>query len=245
MNQRLKDMIVKSHIYRFRMIDDIIHARLDTYDIHCKNLKLIHQPDNDLNIVNRIRGDSIRSYKNHLLSINSILCLAAEYGGMDAIMSHYQAEKYAILIEHANCAQDLSAICDEFLYQYLHPKNRSQAYSHFTVSEAVNYYIARNFMHTIDIQQIADELHFSREHLSRVYKSETGRTISEKVIQIRLEEAKQFLIHTQMTITEIAMAVGFNSSQYFSKVFKRYIEMTPSQYRKAQKLNKNRENSTY
>lgn len=224
--------ITSSHVYRREMIDDIVHARIETHQKHCEYLLKVHQPDNHLGIINRIKGQTIRSYKNHLLSLNSIFCLAAEYGGMDDVMSHYQAEKYAIIIENASTKEQLDQICEEYIYTYLDPKNRAIFKGNISLSEAVDRYIRQEFMNKIDVKQIADHFFVSREHLSRTYKAETGMTVNEKITDIRLKEAKRFLTQSQLAITEIALIVGFNSSQYFSTIFKERVGQTPTEFRK-------------
>lgn len=227
-----KEKVIRdSHIYRFQLLEDIKNAEIGKLEYHQKQTKLFHNPSNQLGIYNRIKGDPLRSTKNHSLSMNSMCCLAAEYGGMDSIMSHYQAEKYAILIEEAESAQKLNKVYDEFLYEYLHPKNRPVKNEKLPLSEKIDLYIGREFMNDINVQSIADQFFLSREHISRIYKKETNSTINNKIEEVRIEEAKRFLIDTTMTITEIALRVGFNSSQYFSNVFKRLTGFTPTEYK--------------
>ncbi len=48
---------------------------------------------------------------------------------------------------------------------------------------------------------------------------------------LRIGKAKEMLWNTDKSITEIAMSIGFNSSQYFSRVFKNYVGVTPGEYR--------------
>lgn len=127
-------------------------------------------------------------------------CLAAESGGMDVNMSHYLAEKYDILIEEAEIVEKLSVIYDEFLYEYLQPKNRPNKDEKLPLSEQINRYIEQEFMSNITIQSITDKFFLSREHLSRLYKNETNYTISRKITEVRIKEAKKFLLDTTMTV---------------------------------------------
>lgn len=227
-----------SHAYRRELIEDIVNANIKNYDNHKKQARYYYKSTDVLGIVNRIKGDSLRSIKNHSLSMNSMCCLAAEIGGMDAVMSHYQAEKYAILIEEASSEASLLKISDDFLYQYLSPYNRDFSNEYLPLSERVDVYISQNFMNDITVQSIAEKFFLSREHISRIYKKETGNTINQKILEVRVEETKRFLSETQMTVTEIALTVGFNSSQYFSKVFKRLTGLVPTEYREKKNITK-------
>lgn len=159
----------------------------------------------------------------------------AEYGGMDAVLSHYLAEKYAILIEEAKSIGQLENILQEFIYEYLNPNNRPDYNELIPIDKRIDYYIENNFMSDLNVQEIADYFNFSREYLSRSYKKATGKTIQDKLEATRIEEGKRFLQESSLSITEIALLIGYNSSQYFAKVFKKATGHSPSDYRKALK----------
>lgn len=229
-----KEQVIRDgHAYRFELLQDITNGNIETLDYHKQKAKDFYSPFNQLGIVNRIKGDPLRSAKNHSLSMNSMCCLAAEYGGMDVNMSHYQAEKYAILIEEADTEKKLSEIFDEILQEYLDPKKRPNKDKQLPLSKQIDSYIVQEFMNDITVQSITDKFYLSREHLSRLYKKETNKTINGKITEVRIKEAKKFLSDTTMTVTEIALQVGFSSSQYFSKVFKRLTGMTATEYRES------------
>lgn len=62
--------------------------------------------DEQLNILNRVPNNKVRSYKNILLSHNTLYSYAAEKGGLSAWQCHFISEKYAIMIEHAETRYD-------------------------------------------------------------------------------------------------------------------------------------------
>ncbi|MEY8370388.1 helix-turn-helix transcriptional regulator [Aerococcaceae bacterium 50-4] len=224
--------IKEGHEYRRELMDDIRKCRNDKLKYHIEKIGIYSGNDDKLGIINRIQGDELRSHKNHMLSINSMCCLAAEFGGLSDITSHYLAEKYAILIEESRNRKQLISIMNEFLSVYLDPLKRDVFDEGIAFEEKVNRIIGRKFMENISVQSIADEFYFSREHVSRMYKLKTGQTINDKIIEVRIREAALFLRQTTMTITEIAITVGFHSSQYFSRVFKKSMDLTPSEYRR-------------
>ncbi|WP_211227854.1 AraC family transcriptional regulator [Spirochaeta cellobiosiphila] len=81
------------------------------------------------------------------------------------------------------------------------------------------------------IEIIADKLGKSSTYISHVYKTHTGYTILEKIIEVRMQEARKLLENSEKTVTEIAEETGFSSSSYFFKVFKKIHGATPSAYR--------------
>lgn len=80
-----------------------------------------------------------------------------------------------------------------------------------------------------DIGQIAS-LH--PRYLCTVFKLVTGCTINEYLREIRIEQAKRLLLYTTLSITDIALETGFDSSQYFSRVFKKMNGAEPRTFRK-------------
>lgn len=82
----------------------------------------------------------------------------------------------------------------------------------------------------ITIQQIADELHLSAGHLSRVYSRTTGMTLEEYLIRQRVELAKRMLLDPRLNVAEVAERCGFCNPAYFASVFRKYVHSTPREF---------------
>lgn len=82
------------------------------------------------------------------------------------------------------------------------------------------------------LDSIAEEVGLSSAYVGKLYKRYTLKSISESILELRLEEAKKLLREApKMTVTEIAEYTGFSTNSYFSKVFHKKIGMTPNEYR--------------
>ncbi len=92
--------------------------------------------------------------------------------------------------------------------------------------------IQRQFRESIRLKSLALELSVSESYLSRCFKKETGHTLSEYVLKLRIDEAKQILTKTDASVHDIAIAVGFNYQNHFASVFKKYTGKSPLEYRK-------------
>ena len=92
--------------------------------------------------------------------------------------------------------------------------------------------IQNHYTDTLQISDLAKAAGFSLEHFCRVFKSITGKTPNEYILSCRMEHAEYLLSHTSYNISEVALACGFNDINYFSKYFKKFHLVTPSQYRK-------------
>lgn len=93
-------------------------------------------------------------------------------------------------------------------------------------------YILKNHPGKITLGQIAWHLGKGEEHLSRVFKHETGQTVFEFVRLVRVEHAKTLLQDGSKSLTDIAGETGFASLAFFSRTFKQVAGLAPSEYRK-------------
>lgn len=86
----------------------------------------------------------------------------------------------------------------------------------------------------LSLADIASEVDFSRERLSRLFHETLGITFSEYLIQVRLASAHQLLKDTDLPITEIAYESGFQSLSQFNRNFAKFEGQSPREFRKAQ-----------
>lgn len=80
---------------------------------------------------------------------------------------------------------------------------------------------------------IASKMNLSQRQLNRKIKSVTGIDTSSLIRELRIAKAKELLCSSDIPVTEIGEKCGFDSSSYFSKIFKQHTKLTPSEYRKA------------
>lgn len=98
---------------------------------------------------------------------------------------------------------------------------------------SVRRYVMRNYASDITTERICKEFHGSRSGFSHTFKKETGKSFREYLTEVRLSHAKRLLKYSNLTVTEIALSVGFNDANYFSNVFKKYLGTSPTAYRKS------------
>ena len=110
--------------------------------------------------------------------------------------------------------------------------NHTQSRNQITKLKNVLTYIRDNYCSQITLEELAEIAEMSPRYFCRAFSSITGRTPIAYLNYYRIECAGEFLRLTHNSITEIAMSCGFNDMSYFSKQFKRYKKVTPTQYRK-------------
>jgi len=82
----------------------------------------------------------------------------------------------------------------------------------------------------ITIQQLADAVHLSCGHLSRVFRRTTGMTLEQFLIRQRVELAKRALLDPRFNVAEVADHCGFCNPAYFASVFKKHVKCTPREF---------------
>ena len=111
------------------------------------------------------------------------------------------------------------------------PKVTDTSNSKRYVKEALKY-IKKNYSQAITITDISANLSLDRKYFSKIFKHELQMTPNEYLIHYRLTRACELMETTSLTIAEIAATVGYDNQFSFSRVFKKYKKLSPSDYRK-------------
>ena len=211
--------------------------QLGNLDIVNKSGKMIFQilGEDELNILKRVPDNKVRAYKNIILSLNTLYSCEAENGGLSPFQTHLISEKYAIMIEHAENISQLEEIHLNMLDEYADPSIRITKSDNFSIVEKAEKYLELNFAEDISIEEMAGELHIHPSHLMREFKKEKGITISKYRNQKRINKAKELIISSNLSMTDISLMVGFSNSQYFSTLFKKVEGITPVEFKKVNK----------
>ena len=99
------------------------------------------------------------------------------------------------------------------------------------IAGQVKHYIDTHFDEQFTLQDISDAIRVSPYHLAHMFKETTGYSPMQYTVRRRLGEAQSLLITTSLSVTEIAVSVGFGNPCHFNTMFSKYIGMSPSRYR--------------
>ena len=92
-------------------------------------------------------------------------------------------------------------------------------------------YISEYYSESLRLSQLSDLVFLSREQFCRLFKKTTGLTPFEYLNRFRIQKSCEYLAKTDFKIAEIAILSGFNNISYFNRVFKKYRELSPGDYR--------------
>jgi len=100
------------------------------------------------------------------------------------------------------------------------------------VVELIMEIIRRQYANELKLEEISRQVFLNPKYLSRMFKNETGLNITDYLVSVRMDKAKQLLKENiEMKVYEVANLVGYVDSVYFNKVFKRLVGVTPLEYR--------------
>lgn len=155
---------------------------------------------------------------------------AAERSGVHPVYLHIISERFAILIEKTDTLPNLKKMILSMANEYCGFMRSCQtgAYSP-NVQKAMDY-IMMHLGEPMTLVKIAEEIHVNSSYLSRKFKEEADLTVTEFITGKRIEEAKLYLKKRNNSVTDLALMLGFNNLNYFSKVFKKHTGNTPTQY---------------
>ncbi|WP_371068483.1 response regulator [Sediminibacillus sp. JSM 1682029] len=119
---------------------------------------------------------------------------------------------------------DVRKLMDQ--YQLTHAENNDW------LMERAEAYMKNYYTTDIKAHEVADVVNISPNYFSSLFKQRTGRNFNEYVNELRVEQAKTLLASTPFKVREVAEQVGYHEYKYFVEVFKKFVGMTPTEYRK-------------
>ncbi|MEC2346567.1 helix-turn-helix domain-containing protein, partial [Paenibacillus barengoltzii] len=92
-------------------------------------------------------------------------------------------------------------------------------------------FVTQRFKEEISMEQTAEYVNLSPYYFSKLFKLQTGENFSDYLTRLRIEEAKRLIAERSLSLKEICYEVGYKDPNYFSRVFKKAVGISPSEYR--------------
>lgn len=178
-------------------------------------------------------GDPLRSYKNILICAVAVTIRSVQQKGLDFEQLSSFADAFINRIEATDHIPGLTRLYYELHEQLfdLVDEHLTQRYSR-TVYSCIRY-MRQHLSDPLSLQSVSKEIGVHPGYLSTIFKQETAQTFSDFMARERVSKAKRYLIYTDEPILYIADYVGYHNQSYFTRVFKKYVGLTPKQYRLA------------
>jgi AraC family transcriptional regulator len=211
---QLKDLI---SISLHNVQDALEHMLMDTsflYRNHPKHGKVIYFRNrvligklDTLNLMKRLINLSVSDYSPEKIKmLNEVYCRQIFYSLLESEVLHYFGERKS---SQTRITQDNVQERLEHVMEYL--------YTHYTES--------------MGLDQMAAVAGLNKNYFIRLFRSIIGMSPYQYLLEIRIEKAKELLLNTQMSISEIAFIVGFKNPTSFNSSFQKKTGKSPSQFR--------------
>lgn len=180
----------------------------------------------------KLSENEIRNERNLGICSITLATRARIEGGAVPAKAYKLSDLYINKIDQCKRMTEIFEYRKRSLYDFAKlvvEERAKRANSRYT--EQCKEYIRKYYHQKIYISDIAKALGISESHLSRIFKKETGESIQEYSMHMRIERAENLLKYSEASLTEISEYLCFSSQSHFGKVFKVHKNMTPKQYR--------------
>lgn len=161
-----------------------------------------------------------------MIQVKSII--THTYGTMDipfpsnaAIMSTIEETYY------------LYEILQFFTIQFEMSMNAIGSPTRESVMDGILQYIRHNYQENLKLGTIAELFGYNSSYLGKVFSKATGKNFNSYIDEVRIENSKKLLLNHDYKVYEISQLVGYTNVDYFHKKFKKYVGMSPAEYRKS------------
>jgi len=186
--------------------------------------------------IQNLLGEVYKNLNNNLTITKSVALyimidnfrVVTKLGGKLERLMSLQARYINGLIELSSFSDIVtwtSLVIEELVDLWANTSNKGE------ILEKAIQFINEHYADDISLKEISNYLFISPYYLSHIFKKMTKKTITEYITSIRLEKAKELLTATDLPISQISTMTGYKDINYFSKVFKKQLGITPSEYR--------------
>jgi AraC-like DNA-binding protein len=177
-------------------------------------------------------ADFLRQAKNSVIILITLVSRAAIEGGLPAETAMLLSDKYIQSVEasdsHAKVSEISQAMREDYIRRVYRVKNDGNISP--GIQQACDY-ISLHPEQKLDVHELAQKLGYTDYYFTKKFKREAGMTINEFAMLQKIERAKELLIDTSLSISEISSQLGFNSASYFCDMFRRLTNKSPGEHR--------------
>jgi Bacterial regulatory helix-turn-helix proteins, AraC family. len=215
----------KSHnLYEYKdaekhMIDAIRLRKADAYDYFCL-------------LINRLKDLSDNAKRNKIIEILVLATHAANIDGFDDADYHNYICNFKTIMELEG-DQLIEWAFQKFVKITGCVKSQSSIDYSNKIVQATKEYLEAHYSEEITLEDVAEYVNISPQYFSKLIKKNTGFNFIDWLSMLRVKKAKELLANTSLTVKEVCFMVGYKDPNYFSRIFKKKIGMTPSEYVKS------------
>lgn len=177
--------------------------------------------------------NALQNEQHGIIILNTLFRKAVEQAGVPPLYIDDLSGKFAVLIHEARTVKEVARLSGDMIHKYclLVQNHAMPGYSKAT--KDVISYIDFHYAEDLTLSFFAKMFSLNKNYLSALFKKESGITLTEYIHQVRIRRAITMINLSPLSITTIASSCGYNDVNYFIRVFKREMGVSPKQYQKA------------
>ncbi len=180
----------------------------------------------------KLSENSLRNLKYHLIITVAFITRYCIEGGLEMESAYNLSDIYIRKIDTCNSEEGVHQIHKELCEAYVRRMQKTRPVNRYSkpVQLAIDY-IYDNLHNKIYLLDISEAAGLSETYLSRLFHKETGTSITDYIISKRIDAAKNLLIFTEYSTSEISNFLNFSSESHFIATFKKLTGLTPKKFR--------------
>ena len=187
----------------------------------------------DRDKVGKLASNMLRSVKNIGIVVVTLSSRSAIAGGLPAEIAFAMSDTFIQEMENQKSTAEVDDLIWRSELEYcLAVNNLSKSSSRNPVIVRCIDMISQQLSNKITVNELAQSLNISPDYLSQLFSREEGLLLSDYIAREKARVASRELLYSDKSCNEIAASLGFSSQSHFGKVFKKWMGMTPNQYRR-------------
>ena len=180
----------------------------------------------------RFLSDEMQDHLIGAMGLRMLTRHAALRAGMTPVAIDAISQTYAQKMHRTVNNRELGRLCEEYLATFCAAVRSVQKSNYSLYVKRAVQYIEMHLNQQLDADVLSNLSNISRRHFAQLFSKETGKTVTQYVMQARCERAAELLQNSPLQIYEIGRYVGYEDPAYFSRVFRELMGVSPQQYRK-------------
>lgn len=179
--------------------------------------------------------DKLRNVKYHLIISIAFITRYCIEGGMEMEEAYNRSDIYIRRVDKVETEEEIAVLHRELVEEYARRMRSIRKKTMYSRAVIICLEYIYSHLHTkITLAELAEETKLSPTYLSKLFHKEVGISVSQYIMQKRIEAAEKMLRYTEFSSAEIASSLCFCSESHFISMFKRYVKATPREYREQQ-----------
>lgn len=181
----------------------------------------------------KLSKNPMRNLKYHLIVTIAMITRFCIEGGMQSEAAYTLSDIYIQQMDNCNDLEELVVLHQEVIYDFTERMNKM--HKNIGMSRTIHQasaYVYNHLNEKIQLDDICKELNINKSYLCELFKKETGITIFQYAIKLKIEAAQKMLIYTNYASADISNYFAFSSHSHFISTFKKHTGVTPNDYRR-------------